>query len=275
MLTLLNYPFMQQAVLAALLIGIGLSVAGVLVMLMDVPFLGITMSHAAFFGAVAGLVVGFSPIWGASVACMVAAALTGPLSTRTGGSANAALSIIFTALIGGAFLLIHALPGPRSDALSLIWGSLLTVSRQDLVVLSVLVMLVLVVIATCYRWIMAVLYDRAVARTCGVPAGILHGGLIVLAGLLVSASLPAVGGILIFGLLVNPASAARQLTRRMDRLFFLSACFGVLSCWGGLWISVWFDVPTGPVIVLVSCAIFALACLLSHTPWRRPRTRVP
>ena len=274
MLTLLQYPFMQQAVLAALLIGIGLSIAGVLVMLLDVPFLGITMSHAAFFGAVAGLVFGFPPVWGAAAACVAAAGLTGPLASRTGGSANAALSIIFSALIGGAFLLMHTLPGPRSEALGLIWGSLLTVSRQDLAILAVLTALVIVTVTACYRWIVAVLYDRTVARTCGVPAAALYAALILLAGLVVSAALPAVGGILIFGLLVNPASAARQLTRRLDRLFILSALFGVLSCWGGLWLSVWLDVPAGPVIVLASCTIFAVACLLGHVTLKRSASSV-
>jgi len=85
--------------------------------------------------------------------------------------------------------------------------------------------------------------------------------------LIISASLNIVGGLLIFTLLVNPASAAYQVTYKLKTMFLLSASFGILSCLIGLVFSYFFNVPTGAVIVLASSLIFALAFVLS--PKRR------
>ncbi len=268
MIDLLEFDFMRRALAASLLAGAGLSVVGVLVVLLEIPFLGISMSHAAFLGAIAGQLCGVSPVIGAAVACLAAASIVGPIGTRSRMSSNVALSILFSGTMGMALLLLHFLPGPRSSALSLIWGSILTVTRRDVVVLGVLNAGLLALLVVFYRQIVAVLYDRTIAATCGVPAALVYGAILVSAGLMVSASLPMVGGLLIFGLLVNPASAARQLTNRLEIMLALAAAFGVLSCLGGLAASAAWDVPAGAAIILVSSLIFALAL------WLSPRRRL-
>ena len=269
MFDLWQHAFFRHAVLACLLGGGGLSLVGVCVTLMDIPFLGISMSHAAFLGAVAGLLCGIDPLAGAMLACAVTGLLIGPAADRAGTSSNSVLAVLFSATMGLAFLLLVRIPGPKTEALNLIWGSILTISGRDIAVLGTLFVLALVLLVVFFKEIAAVLFHREIAAAAGIPEKVFYYGLILLAGLLISASLDIVGGLLIFSLLVNPPGAAVQLTYRLKSLFVLSALFGIISCFAGLALSYRFDVPTGAVIVLCSSAIYLLAFLFS--PKRRAR----
>ncbi len=261
------HDFFRYAVLACVFGGGGLSLIGVFVTLMDIPFLGISMSHSAFLGAVAGLLFGFDPLLGAMVACAGSGLLVGPIADRAGSSSNSILAVIFSATMGLAFLLLARIPGPKSEALNLIWGSILTISGREIVVLAVIFSLALILLVVFFKEMSAVLFNREIAAASGVPEKLFYYGVILIAGLLISASLDIVGGLLIFSLLVNPPGAAYQLTYRLKTMFILSAFFGMASCFAGLYISWQFDVPTGAVIVLCSSGIYLLAFLWS--PKRR------
>ncbi|HKL21424.1 MAG TPA: metal ABC transporter permease, partial [Tichowtungia sp.] len=215
------------------------------------------------------LLCGFDPLLGAMLACALSGVLVGPLSDRAGSSSNSILAVIFSATMGLAFLLLTQIPGPKSEALNLIWGSILTISKNEIAVLAVIFIVAVLLLLIFFKEISAVLFNREVAAAAGIPEKVFYYGVILLAGLLISASLDIVGGLLIFSLLVNPPGAAYQLTYRLTTMFVLSAAFGVLSCFAGLYLSYRFDVPTGAVIVLCSSIIYALAFLFS--PKRRAR----
>lgn len=258
-----QHTFFQHAVLACVLGGAGLSIIGVFVTLMDIPFLGISMSHAAFLGAVLGLLCGFDPLMGAIAVCAISGVLVGPVSDHAGSSSNSVLAVIFSATMGLAFLLLAQIPGPKSEALNLIWGSILTISGREIIILAVLFCLIISLLVIFFKETQAVLFHREIASASGVPEKLFYYGVILLAGLLISASLNIVGGLLIFSLLVNPPGAAYLLAYRLKTMFVLSALFGVVSCFAGLYISYQFDVPTGAVIVLCSSSIYFLAFVCS------------
>jgi manganese/iron transport system permease protein len=203
------------------------------------------------------------------LACAVSGVLVGPLSDRAGSSSNSILAVIFSATMGLAFLLLTRIPGPKSEALNLIWGSILTISAREIVILAVIFAVAVLLLLVFFKEISAVLFNREVAAAVGIPERLFYYGVILLAGLLISASLDIVGGLLIFSLLVNPPGAAYQLTYRLKTMFLPSAVFGMVSCFAGLYVSYRFDVPTGAVIVLCSSTIYAVAFALS--PKRRAR----
>jgi len=270
MTELLHLEFMQNAALACIFGGASLSMVGVCVTLMDIPFLGISMSHSAFLGAVVGLLLGFNPLLGAVAVCGVSGLIIGPVADRAGASANVVLGILFSATMGLAFLLLSRIPGPKTEALNLIWGSILTISRNEVALLGVILAASLVLLGVFLREIRAVLFDREIAAASGIAETVFYYGIIFISGLIISASLDIVGGLLIFSLLVNPASAAYQLTYRLPVMFLLSACFGVVSCFTGLALSYLLNVPTGAVIVLVSTALFLIA--FAFSPKRRTQS---
>jgi len=197
------------------------------------------------------------------------AAVIGPLSDRGALGLDTSIGIVFSLMLGLAFLFLGLTPGSRTAALSLLWGRILTVSRQDLLILALVTAAVLTLLALFFKEIQAVICHRRVALAVGIPATAVFYGMLFASGTVITVSLPSIGGMLVYCLVLNPAAAAFQLTYDLKRMFALAAAFGVLSCWTGLAASYLWDLMAGACIILASTAIFGLATLLS--PKRRPR----
>jgi manganese/iron transport system permease protein len=266
-LSIFGYQFMQNAIISAFLGGIACATIGVFVVLMHMPFIGVCMAHAAFAGALLGLWLGFNPMIGAFAFSLLSAAVVGPLADRGELNPETSVGVIFSLMLGLAFLFIGLMPGPKSAALELLWGSILTNTRSDIIILGVVAALVVAVVFIFYKEVQATVFQRDMARAVGIPATVILYGILVLTGATITASFSSIGGLLIFSLILNPAAAAYQLTYSMKRMFLLSAGFGVLSGWTGLLISYLFNVPSGATIVLTSSVIFMLAAVFS--PKRR------
>jgi len=265
--SIFGYQFMQNALLAALLGGIACGLTGVFVVLLHMPFIGVCMAHAAFAGTLLGVWFNFDPLIGAFVVSLAAAAVIGPLADRGELDADTSIGIIFSVMVGAAFLLLGVMPLTKSGAFEFLWGNILTTTRSDLIILMLVTALVVGLIVLFYKEIQATLFNRKLALASGVPATLVLYGILFLAGATVTATIRSIGGLLIFSLILNPAAAAYQLTYNMKRMFFLSAVFGVLSGWTGLFLSYLFNAPSGALIVLTSAAIFLLSAALS--PKRR------
>jgi manganese/iron transport system permease protein len=268
-LSIFSYQFMQNAVLASFLGGIACGIIGVFVVLLHLPFIGVAMSHAAFAGALLGLWLGFDPLLGAFLFCLLAAAVIGPLADRGQLSPDTSLGVIFSLTLGIAFLFIGLIPNTRSAALDLLWGSILTNGSSDIILLAGIAILVVAAVVVFYKEIQATIFSRNIALAVGIPATLVLYGIIFLTGTTITASLRSIGGLLIFSLILNPAAAAYQLTYNMKKMFVLAAVFGVLSGWIGLLASYLLDIPSGATIVITSSVIFGLAALFS--PKRRTR----
>ena len=269
-MSILEYQFMQNAILTAFLGGIACSSIGVFVVLMHMPFIGVCMAHAAFAGALLGLLLGFNPLIGAFIFSLLAAAVVGPLADRGQLSPETSVGVIFSFMLGLAFLFMGLMPGTKSGALELLWGSILTNTRGDVIILAVVAVLVIGLILLFYKEIQATIFHRGMALSVGIPATAILYGILFLTGATITATLRSIGGILIFSLILNPAAAAYQLTYSMKKMFLLSAGFGVLSGWLGLLFSYLLDIPSGATIVVTSSVIFLLAAIFS--PKRRVKS---
>jgi len=254
---------MQNAILAGLLGGITCAVIGVFVVTMHLSFIGVCIAHAAFAGALLGLWVGFDPLIGALLFSLAAAAIIGPMADRGELNPDTSIGIVFSLMLGLAFLFMGLMPGARSEALSLFWGSILTVTRHNLIFLAVTTVVIVGLVVAFYKEIQAVLCHREVALAVGIPATVVFYGLLFSAGVTITASLQSIGGLLIYSLILNPAAAAYQITYSLKRMLLIAAAFGVVSCWAGLAVSYALDTPSGASIVITSSIIFGLATLFS------------
>ena len=135
--SIFGYQFMQNAILTGVLGGIVCSIIGVFVVLMHLPFIGVCMSHAAFAGAMLGLWLGFNPLAGAFGMSLLAAAIIGPLADRGELNPDTSVGVIFSLMLGLSFLFIGLMPGTKSSALELLWGSILTNTRGDIILLAI------------------------------------------------------------------------------------------------------------------------------------------
>jgi len=254
---------MQNAILSAFLGGIACATVGVFVVLMHMPFIGVAMSHAAFAGALLGLWLGFNPLAGAFTFSLLSAAIIGPLADRGELSPETSLGVIFSLMLGLAFLFMGLMPGTKSGAMELLWGSILTNTRSDIILLGIVAVVVVGLVVLFYKEIQATIFHRDMAISVGIPATLILYGVLFLTGVTITATLRSIGGLLIFSLILNPAAAAYQLTYSMKRMFLISAGFGVISGWIGLLFSYLFNIPSGATIVVTSSVIFMIAAIIS------------
>lgn len=262
-LSIFSYQFMQNAILAAFLGGIACATIGVFVVLMHMPFIGVCMAHAAFAGALLGLWLDFNPLIGAFAFSLLSAAIVGPLADRGQLSPETSVGVIFSLMLGLAFLFMGLMPGTKSGALELLWGSILTNTRSDIIFLGIVTIVVVGVVFIFYKEIQATIFHRDMALAVGIPATIILYGILFLTGATITVTLRSIGGLLIFSLILNPAAAAYQLTYSLKRMFLLAAGFGVLSGWMGLLFSYLFNIPSGATIVVTSSVIFMIAAVFS------------
>jgi manganese/iron transport system permease protein len=261
--SILQYQFMQSAILAGLCGGITCSIIGVFVVTMHLSFIGVCIAHAAFAGALLGVWLGFNPLIGALLFSLASAAIIGPMADRGELNPDTSIGIVFSLMLGLAFLFMGLMPGARTEALSLFWGSILTVSRGNLIFLALVTAIIAGLVIAFYKEIQAVICHRQVALAVGIPATFIFYGLLFSTGVTITASLPSIGGLLIYSLILNPAAAAYQLTYSLKRMLLIASVFGIISCWAGLATSYFLDLPSGASIAITSSIIFGLATAFS------------
>lgn len=261
--SILQYQFMQNAILAGLCGGITCSVVGVFVVTMHLSFIGVCIAHAAFAGALLGVWLGFNPLVGALLFSLVSAGIIGPMADRGELNPDTSIGIVFSLMLGLAFLFMGMIPGSRTEALNLFWGSILTVSRGNLIFLALVTAIIAGLAVAFYKEIQAVICHRQVALAVGIPATLIFYGILFSTGVTITASLRSIGGLLIYSLILNPAAAAYQLTYSLKRMLLIASVFGIISCWAGLATSYFLDLPSGASIVITSSIIFGLATAFS------------
>jgi manganese/iron transport system permease protein len=250
---------MQRAFVTALLDGVLCSAMGTYVVLRRLSFIGDGIAHASFAGIVLAYLRGFDYYAGAGAVAVVTALGIGFVHRRGRVALDTAIGVLFT----GAFALgIFLMSRQRSYAIDLqsfLFGDILSVSHQDVLMIVALGLLVLTVTAIMYRALLYTSFDPVVAQASGINAPLVEYILLVLLALTIIISLQAVGIVLVAALLVTPAAAAYQLTTRFAPMMALSAVFGALCSVGGLYASYYLRSSSGATIVLFATILFFIA----------------
>ncbi len=260
---LIKFAFFQKALIAALLAGIACGIVGVWIVIMRISFIGVAISHSAFAGALLALFLNKPVIPFSFLFCFLACAILGPISDKGQLHPETSIGIIFSSTLGLAFLFMGLLPESKSQALNLLWGSILTVNLLDIIILVITCFFVIIITVIFFKELQAVIFNRELAKASGISATIFFYLLLLLTGMTVGATLKSVGGLLVFALIVNPAASAYQITYNMKKMYFLSCVFAILSGWIGLFLSAKFNFPAGASIIIVSTFIFIISVIFS------------
>lgn len=264
MLELFTLPFLQRALMAAVLIGLLGAVLGVFVILKRMAFFSDAVSHSAFAGIALGLLIGLDPTYTAlAVAVAVGFGIT-YLVAKSHLAHDTVIGVFFSATLAAGVIIISLLQGYRADLFGLLFGDVLAVRPLDVLVLWVLTALVFLVLAIRFRPFLLMTFNPALAHVAGVRVAAHEYLLTFLVALAVGVGLKVVGVLLISAVLIVPAAAAKIVSRTLPQLFGNAALFGVIGGAGGLALSTGLNVAAGPAIVVVLTAIFILALLFRH-----------
>ncbi|ASU86334.1 metal ABC transporter permease [Nocardiopsis gilva YIM 90087] len=277
MLDLLKYDFMQRALIVAVLVGLIAPVIGTFLVQRRLALLGDGIGHVALTGVALGYLTGNSPVIVALLVAGAAAVLIELIRVRARASGDVALALLFYGGIAGGLLLIGLTPGASSATLTaFLFGSVSSVSQQDVWVITGLAVVVIAVIGYFGRELFVLCQDEEVARAHGLPVRLLSMVIAVTAALTVVLAMRVVGVLLVSALMVVPVAAAQQLTRSFRVTMGLAVGIGVLCAVGGLSTTYYVEVAPGGAIVLLALAVFTVAVAIGRLiRGRRGAPRTP
>jgi len=269
MIEMLSYDFMQRSLMAAVLVGAMCSVIGVFVVLRGLAFVGAGTAHAAFAGVALAYLVGLPPLPLAIGFGLATVWLTGVMEEKGRMKLDVSIGILYTATMALAILFIGLMKGYNAEVYGYLFGSVLSVTPEELGIILALSLLVLGAILAFSKELYFIAFDQEMAEASGVPARRIFYLLLTLVALTVVVSLKTVGAILVFAMVLIPASTAYQLTHSLSHMTAYSVGIGVSCATGGVMLSYLWDLPAGPAIVLLATAVFLLSVLLSPKRLRR------
>ena len=256
----LEYDFMVRALITALLSGIMLSVLGSFTINKNMGFMADAMAHATLPIIAVGVFFGFSiSSLGAPAAIMIALFL-GFIIKNTNIGEDTSIGIIFSSFFALGFVLISVLD-VSINLEDLLFGQILAVSTVDVFVIFILASVVLSTLFLFFKQILFYSFDPLGAQVRNLNVTFLNYLFLIILSLSIVGSLQTVGIVLVLSMLLIPAAAAKLVTKTFVKSIKISAFFGGVSSVAGLYLSYYFNLPSGLTMSLVASGIFMLSLL--------------
>ncbi len=259
----LAYPFMQRAMLVAVLVGAVSAVLSCYLVLKGWSLMGDAISHAVLPGIVLAFVLGLPLSLGAFAAGLGCATLTGYLKENSRLREDTVMGIVFSGMFGFGLVLFTKVE--TTEHLNhVLFGNLLGVTDGEFAEIVLIALSVLLAVLLRRRDLLLYCFDQQHARAIGLPVRMLYYGLLALLSMAIVASLKAVGIILVVAMLVAPGATAYLLSNRFDRMLVIATLVAVGASTAGTLLSFHLDAATGPAIVLLQAAVFGAALVFSR-----------
>lgn len=256
----LQYSFMQRSILIAILIGLLCSVVGSYLMVQRLALLGDAISHSVMPGLAIAFSLGIPMIIGALGAAILSTVIITWIKTELPLKEDTAIGIVFASFFAIGIIFISLIQkNNKIDLNHFLFGNILSVSIEDLISTSLIFTLVLGITISLYKELLFFTFDSIGAKVVGLPIKKLNFSLMILITLTTVASMKVVGVVLVLALLIIPAASAYLLVDRLHQIMTLGAGLGITSSIVGMYISYYYNLPSGPSIVVIASIIFVIA----------------
>lgn len=257
---MLHYGFMQNALMAAILISLLCPAVGVFLVLKRYSMMGDTLSHSSFAGIAIGLLLGYNPILCAFIFTSLCGLLIEFLRGYYTKYAELVMSIILTLSVGIAIILIST-GKSGANVNSFLFGSILTVTATDLFFISMLGIISLIILISLFNNLLYITFDEDGAKVTGIKVKLINYLFTLLVGATISVSIRIMGILVISSMIVIPVATALQLNKGFKYTFTFSIVFGLFDIITGLVTSYYIDSAPGGTIAVTSVAVL-IAVLL-------------
>ncbi|MFJ3978406.1 metal ABC transporter permease [Streptomyces sp. NPDC090021] len=269
---ILDYAFMQRALIAAALVGVTAPAIGTYLVQRRQALMGDGLGHVAMTGVALGFVLQSSPVWMATLVAVVGAVGMELIRARGRTSGDVALAMLFYGGLAGGVMIINLGGGQTASLLGSMFGSITTVAAEDVTAMAILAAFVLAVAIGLRRQLFAICQDEEFARVTGLPVRALNLLIAVTAAVTVTVAMRIVGLLLVSAMLVIPVAAAQRLTRSFATTLGLAMAISVTVSLTGTAATYYVNVPSGATIVLLAIGVFMVLTALS-APLARRRAR--
>lgn len=260
----LSYGFVQRALIGGGLLALFSGIISVFVVLRRISFLGSGIAHAAFGGVAIGFILGINPLLTAILYSLLISYGIETVSTRGRLAEDTAIGIFFTASMALGIVLIGISRKYNVDLFGYLFGSILAITEEEAITGSIVIIFLLILILLISKELYLITFNEELAFVSGIKIRLVKAVFLISMAVAIVLGIKLVGIILISALLVIPGATAHLLTRRIVRMITLSCVIALTSVAGGIFLSFYFNLPTGGTIGLLLTVFFFIAFLFSR-----------
>ena len=267
---LMNYHFVQNALISSVLIGAVAGMIGCFIILRGMSLMGDAISHAVLPGVALSYIIGVNFFFGALAFGLLASFIIAFINRNSVVKSDTAIGITFSSFLALGIILIGVAKS-STDLFHILFGNILAVQDVDLIITLVVSLIVFIVILAYFKELQVTSFDPIFAQSAGMNVQFYHYLLMFLLALVSITAMQSVGTVMIVALLITPAATAYLYSNRLKTMLILAAIFGSLSSVLGLFIGYTFNIAIGSTIVLTSAALFVVSFIIS--PKQRERRK--
>ncbi|MEJ2180040.1 MAG: metal ABC transporter permease [Gammaproteobacteria bacterium] len=264
-----SQPFLQYALLAGVLSGVGCGLMGTYVVVKRINFLAGGIAHSVLAGMGLAYFFGGSPVFGAIISAIVAALIIGWIKLRWQEDEDTIIAAVWSIGMAIGIIFIAKTPGYSVDLMSYLFGNILMVSSDELYIMLGLDIILLAAVSVFYKHFLIVCFDEEFAKLRGVNVDLFYLLLLCLVALTVVLLIQVVGLILVIALLTLPAAIAMQYQHSLKGIMMLAMVLGILFSCAGLIVSYEPDLPAGATIILIAGVCYIISSLINRSRKRR------
>ncbi len=252
MLEALSYTFIQNALIAGVLISIITGIVGSLIVVNKMVFLSGGIAHSAYGGIGLSIYFGLPMLLSTSIFSVLISILIASLTYQKRENLDTIIGLTWAIGMSFGILLVDLTPGYNSDMMSYLFGSILAVNNNDILFMSILLGFIIFVLIFFYRDILAVSYDSEYAKLRGIKTKTFYTLILILSALSIVIAIKIVGLILVIALLTIPIYIAQKFSNTLFNTMIISGILSMIFTISGLVVSYIYDLSSGPSIILVS-----------------------
>lgn len=258
----LSYPFMQRAVIMAVLVASICAIFSCFLVLKGWSLMGDAVSHAVLPGITLSVITGAPLLLGAFFGGLACALGIGFIKEHSRVKEDAVMGILFSGMFALGLVMIGKIES-ELHILHILFGNILGLSTQDLIQTAAIVLPASAIMLIKRKDLMLYCFDQNHAKAIGLPVKLFHYGLLILLALTIVAALKSAGVILVIAMLIAPGATGFLLTHSFDRMMLIALSSAILSCMFGTWISYHLDIATAPTIVMLQFILFLSALFVN------------
>ena len=262
MLEVLQYDFIQNALIAGVLISIAAGIIGSLVVVNKITFLTGGIAHSSYGGIGLAIYLGLPVLFGATVFAVITAVIIAIITLNNRNRIDAIIGMMWASGMAIGIIFVDLTPGYNVDLMSYLFGSIIAISNDDLIYMSLLDIFIVCTVVFFYKQILAVSYDSEFATLRGINVKFFYTLILILAALCVVAAIKAVGLILVIALLTIPTYLAESFASRLSTMMVISSILATIFTILGLVVSYIYDISSGASIIMVAVVILAFVKLI-------------
>lgn len=257
------YPFLLKSISAIIILSITCGIIGTYIVSKRIVFISGAISHASFGGIGIGYFFGFNPILGAIVFSILSSLGIEIIQSKSEIRSDSMIGILWSAGMAIGIIFIYLTPGYAPNLMSYLFGNILMISNNDLIIISIVCLFIIIFFKLLYKEILYIAFDPEFSRTRGLPVNFLNYLLMALISLTIVLTIKMVGIILVISMLTIPQATSGIYTNNFSKTILLSIFFGLLASICGMIISFFVNIPSGATIIFMSVGIFIVLKFVS------------